>query len=102
MRATGSCSLLLATILAGCGGGGGSDSPPAPPPPPPNIPPDAQAGSDQTVVVQSTVILDGAGSTDSDGTITVYQWTQTTGPVVAIINADQVQASFTAPTGPEY
>lgn len=93
MRTTGSCSLLFATILAGCGGGGSS----SPPPPPPNNPPVAQAGPGQTVVEQTAVILDGAGSTDSDGIITAYQWTQTSGPPVAISNAGQAQASFTAP-----
>ncbi len=93
MRTTGSCSLLLAALIAGCGGGGSS----SPPPLPPNNPPVVQAGSDQTVVEQTAVILDGAGSTDSDGIITAYQWTQTSGPPVAISNAFQAQASFTAP-----
>ena len=97
MRTTGSCSLLLATILAGCGGGGGGDSPAPISQPPPNIPPDSQAGSGQTVVEQSTVILDGAGSSDSDGTIVGYRWVQLSGPSALITNATQVSASFVAP-----
>ena len=84
--------LMLALGFAGCGGGGGGSAPP-----PPNIPPIAQAGSIQTVVEQTTVILDGTGSTDSDGTIVAYEWTQLSGTTVAINNASQAQANFTAP-----
>lgn len=89
MRTIGLCLLLVATLLAGCGGGGSSS--------PPNDPPVALTGSGQTVVEQTAVILDGSGSTDSDGIITAYQWTQTSGPPVTISNGDQAQASFTAP-----
>jgi hypothetical protein len=47
---------------------------PASPPAPPNVPPVANAGTDQTVTLGETVILSGSG-TDSDGTIAVYEWT---------------------------
>ncbi len=37
-------------------------------------PPVANAGQDQTVIVNEVVIFDGSGSTDSDGTIESYAW----------------------------
>jgi len=89
--------LCVAVLLSACGGGGGSGSAANPPPPPSNNPPVAQAGSIQTVVEQTTVILDGTGSTDSDGTIVAYEWTQLSGTTVVINNATQAQANFTAP-----
>lgn len=45
-----------------------------PPPPPVNNPPVANAGSDQTAEVGSTLSFDGGSSTD-DGLITSYAWT---------------------------
>jgi methionine-rich copper-binding protein CopC len=39
-----------------------------------NIPPTADAGTDQTVKTGDTVIFDGSGSTDSDGTIVSFAW----------------------------
>lgn len=44
-----------------------------------------------------TVTLDGAGSSDPDGSIASYQWTQTGGPTMSLLNADQAMASFVAP-----
>ena len=37
-------------------------------------PPVANAGQDQTVIVNETVKFDGSGSTDADGTIVSYSW----------------------------
>ncbi len=65
-----------------------------------NAPPTADAGADQTVAEASTVTLDGTGSSDSDGTVTGYQWTQTGGTPVTITNATTSIATFTAPAGP--
>ncbi|MFB3076713.1 MAG: S8 family serine peptidase, partial [Lysobacterales bacterium] len=67
--------------------------------PPPNNPPVANAGGNQTVFEGTTVTLDGSGSTDSDGTITLYEWTLPPGqtPAIVINNADQAVANFTAP-----
>ena len=81
-------SLLL--LLAGCGGGGGEDSPA-------NRPPVADAGDDQTVSAGDMVTLDGSGSSDPDGTVVRYLWTQPTGPLVSIPDEAQVSTSFTVP-----
>lgn len=62
-------------------------------------PPVANAGPDQTAVRDQTVILDGAGSGDLDGTITHHTWVQLAGESVRIADADQARASFIAPSG---
>ncbi|MBL8146525.1 MAG: tandem-95 repeat protein [Anaerolineae bacterium] len=54
---------------------------PEPPPPPPNVPPTASAGPDQTVEDtdnsgSESVTLDGSLSSDSDGTIVSYSWSE--------------------------
>ncbi len=65
-----------------------------------NAPPSAGAGVDQVVVESSTVTLDGTASSDSDGSVAAYQWTQTGGAVVILTNATTSIATFTAPPGP--
>ena len=67
---------------------------------PPNQPPTADAGPDQTVASGASVTLNGNGSTDTDGTIASYAWTQTVGPNVTLTGANTATPSFTAPTGP--
>lgn len=63
-----------------------------------DIPPQADAGSDQNVNPGVTVNLDGAGSLGSFGTIAAYAWTQTAGsPTIVLKSADKAVASFTAP-----
>ena len=62
----------------------------------PNQPPNAQAGSDQTVAGGDKVRLRGSAS-DPDGTVQTYRWEQVSGSSVSISNADQVSASFVAP-----
>jgi YD repeat-containing protein len=64
---------------------------------PPSQPPIANAGADQSVNAGNMVTLDGSASTDPDGVIEAYSWSQTDGPAVALANADSVIASFTAP-----
>ena len=44
--------------------------------------------------------LNGNGSTDTDGTIASYAWTQTGGTAVTLTGANTATPSFTAPTGP--
>jgi hypothetical protein len=84
--------------LTGCGGGGSSNSnnddgnvvtP--------NEPPVANATAPAVVDEQTSVTLDGTGSTDSDGNITSYSWTQLSGPAVNITNANADVAQFVAP-----
>lgn len=60
--------------------------------------PTANAGADQTVNASSTVTLDGSGSSAPQGeTLTQFQWTQVSGPVVALSNASIAGPQFTAP-----
>lgn len=75
----------------GSGSGGGGGSPPA------DIAPVADAGNNQTVRQRQTVYLDGSGSSDPDGQIVRYRWTQLSGKRVSIRNADTSLAYFTAP-----
>lgn len=62
--------------------------------------PTADAGADQTVDSKATASLDGSGSTDPDGDLLSYDWTQTGGPPVALSGAGTATPSFAAPTGP--
>ena len=62
-----------------------------------NQAPTAVAGQNQSVYEGDSVILDGSGSSDTDGTIVGYQWVQTGGTGISINNAASAQASFTAP-----
>ena len=88
--------LCLAAIfsLPGCGGGGDSVEPE-----PQNVAPTAHAGEDQEADELTEVSLDGSGSSDSDGTIVSYSWSQTSTDSirVSIQNADAVTATFQAP-----
>jgi hypothetical protein len=62
-----------------------------------NTAPTADAGSDQTVQAGDTVTLDASGSSDSDGSIASYSWTQTGGTSVSLSDASAAQPTFTAP-----
>ncbi len=62
-----------------------------------NEPPTANAGVDQTVLVNASVILDGTGSADADGTIASYSWAQIAGTAVTLTGADTTAPGFTAP-----
>jgi len=59
--------------------------------------PVANAGADQSVEEGDTVTLDGKDSSDTDGDIASYQWVQTSGTSVTILNSTQKIATFTAP-----
>jgi len=63
-----------------------------------NQPPIANAGADQTVNENTAVTLNGTGSSDPDGSIVSYQWTQTSGPFVTLTGANTASATFTSPT----
>ncbi|PWT74542.1 MAG: hypothetical protein C5B59_11015 [Bacteroidetes bacterium] len=61
-----------------------------------NQPPVANAGSDQTITLPvNTGNLNGSASTDPDGTIASYSWTQSSGPSAATIG-NATAASTTA------
>jgi hypothetical protein len=59
--------------------------------------PVANAGPDQAVAANATVTLDGSAST-SGGTITSYNWSQTSGTTVTLANATSAHPTFTSPT----
>ena len=62
-----------------------------------NQAPTADAGQNQVVYEGDTVLLDGSGSSDADGTIDAFQWLQTSGIVISLNNATASRSSFTAP-----
>lgn len=62
-----------------------------------NLNPSVNAASAPTAQQKSTVKLVGSAS-DPDGTIASYQWTQVSGPAVALKNANTPMASFVAPS----
>lgn len=64
-----------------------------------NSPPVAEAGPAQTVLLNTTVQLDGASSHDADGDPLIYQWTLTSVPVgstAALMNPMTVNPHFVA------
>lgn len=65
---------------------------------PQNQSPTANAGAGQMVKSGDAVILDGAGSTDSDGTVASYLWAQTGGSTVALSQNNIIKPTFTAPS----
>src|SRR4051794_2530534 len=87
-------AVISALLLSACGGHASDKSIP----PRPNVVPSANAGADQSVIGGTTVTLDGTGSSDSDGTVALYAWTQTSGPAVTLASATTAQTAFTAPT----
>lgn len=88
---------LVVLGLAACGGGGGGSDSGPPGGSTTNRAPVANAGADQSVDEQSTVILDGSASSDPDNNTLTYGWTQTGGESVTLADADAAQASFDGP-----
>jgi hypothetical protein len=62
-----------------------------------NQPPTSDAGPDQTVSEGRTVTLDASNSSDPDGAVGSYLWTQTTGPQVTLSNAASTRPTFVTP-----
>lgn len=62
-----------------------------------NNPPTANAGENQSVLINTSVSLSGSNSTDSDGSIASYSWQQTSGPSVSLSDASTANPTFTAP-----
>ncbi len=56
--------------------------------------PVAKAGPDQIVVSGDPVTLNGS---NSEGSIQSYSWAQTSGPTIALTDANKARATFTAP-----
>jgi len=52
----------------------------------PNIPPKANAGSDQNVITKTTVTLDGSGSYDPEGAMITFVWTFIEVPTGSTVN----------------
>ncbi len=63
-----------------------------------NVAPTANAGPDQNVIAGTTVTLDGTASSDSDGTVAGYQWTQVSGTAVTLSSATASKPTFTSPS----
>lgn len=60
-----------------------------------NIPPTANAGSPQSVQAPTSVSLSGSASTDPDGTIVSYAWSQLSGPASTISTPTTVNTTVT-------
>jgi hypothetical protein len=62
-----------------------------------NTPPQANAGSNQTVLVGNTATLNGGGSSDADGDPLQYNWTLVSSPsgsVAPLVGSNSVQATL--------
>jgi hypothetical protein len=87
----------VALLLAACGGSSGENPNPRPPPAA-NVAPAANAGLAQSVNAGATVTLNGSSSSDTDGTIATYAWTQTGGtPALTLSSTSIAQPTFPAP-----
>ena len=64
----------------------------------PNEPPVADAGTNQTVKTGSKVKLSGLKSRDAEGEALYYSWSQVRGSKIALLDVDNAEASFLAPT----
>ncbi|MEZ0243894.1 MAG: PKD domain-containing protein, partial [Sphingomonas sp.] len=62
-----------------------------------NVGPTANPGAQQVVGGGTVATLNGSASTDGDGDTLSYNWSQTSGPQVTIINPNSAIATFTAP-----
>ena len=62
-----------------------------------NQAPVSEAGLDQTTSYNQVVTLDGSGSSDPDGTIESYEWSQISGANVILSSNDQLTTTFTSP-----
>ena len=85
MKTVTACGVLAAFVallgITGCGGGGGSGGGT---PTPANVAPNAVVGGSQAVDSGTTVTLNGSASSDPDGSIASFSWTQTGGTAVTL------------------
>ncbi|HLA61381.1 MAG TPA: PKD domain-containing protein [Nitrospiraceae bacterium] len=63
-----------------------------------NEPPVADAGTNQTVKAGTKVKLSGLKSRDAEGEALYYAWSQVRGSKIALLDVDNAEASFLAPT----
>jgi uncharacterized repeat protein (TIGR01451 family) len=63
--------------------------------------PNAAAGADIVMDEGQTVPLDGSKSSDGDGSIVAYRWSQIDGPSVTLADPTAAQTAFVAPAVPE-
>jgi len=64
----------------------------------PNEPPVADAGANKTVKAGSKVKLSGLKSRDAEGEALYYSWSQVRGSKIALLDVNNAEASFLAPT----
>ena len=64
----------------------------------PNEPPVADAGSNQSVRAGTKVKLSGLKSRDAEGEALYYSWSQVRGSKIALLDVNNAEASFLAPT----
>jgi len=64
----------------------------------PNEPPVADAGTNKTVKAGSKVKLNGLKSRDAEGEALYYAWSQVRGSKIPLLDVDNAEASFLAPT----
>ena len=64
----------------------------------PNEPPVADAGTNKTVKAGSKVKLSGLKSRDAEGEALYYAWSQVRGSKIALLDVDNAEPSFLAPT----
>jgi len=64
----------------------------------PNEPPVADAGANMTVKAGTKVKLNGLKSRDAEGEALYYAWSQLRGNKIALLDVDNAEASFLAPT----
>jgi hypothetical protein len=64
----------------------------------PNEPPIADAGTNTIVKAGSKVKLSGLKSRDAEGEALYYSWSQVRGSKIALLDVDNAEASFLAPT----
>ena len=67
-----------------------------------NLPPMANAGPNQTLPGAQTVTLNGSSSYDPDGDPITFQWTQQSGPTVALSAPTSAITTFAAAAGQTY
>ncbi len=79
LSSTDSCTVTIAAVL------------------PTNEPPEAEAGPNQAVTSGAAVQLDGSGSTDPEGSLLNYYWTQNGGPAVLLSASNAMRPTLTAP-----